>query len=315
MVLLSLQMGVQPVLFTECVDKEKVSIESLVFGQEILKAAIALCMFLFEFRGKTHELPRVDLRDSIRLAAVPATLYAIQNILCVLAYRHLDFITFHLLNQTKLLTTAVVAYFILGQRQSPVQCGALLMVFSGAVLLTIDPEKQDGATGTKVNGDISSAFWKGTVPLLMAAVTSGLASGLSQFALQKLHRNSFLYSAELAVFAIFVLPLVVHVSSSYLGQARMLTDGLWGGWTPLTAVPVLTQAMGGIFVVQVTKQAGGVWKNFCSIFGILTTSVLQLVVYKQPISQGTLVAAPLVVCAMLLHSTFPSRPLKAHKAA
>lgn len=40
--------------------------------------------------------------------------YAIQNLLMFHAFHHLDFITYHLLNQTKLLSTALCVYLLMG---------------------------------------------------------------------------------------------------------------------------------------------------------------------------------------------------------
>lgn len=39
--------------------------------------------------------------------------------------------------------------------------------------------------------------------------------------------------------------------------------GFFHGWTPLTILPVLFSALGGIIVGQVTKVAGGVAKVCC----------------------------------------------------
>ena len=180
MALLALQIGVQPVLVDECVDKEKVSVQSckpslfsaistlknlmrmharvfpshahecrsarcgcrtlfcvvvvsghaplifvwyhtqviivsIVIGQELMKVVLAFCMIQLEFRGKAHVLlQQFRLAESLRLGAIPAAIYAVQNLLCQLGYRYLDFLSFNLLNQTKMLSTAAFVYVLMG---------------------------------------------------------------------------------------------------------------------------------------------------------------------------------------------------------
>jgi UDP-sugar transporter A1/2/3 len=52
--------------------------------------------------------------DSLKASASPAAIYALQNTLLQLSYRNLDSLTFSLLNQTKLVFTAVFMFLILG---------------------------------------------------------------------------------------------------------------------------------------------------------------------------------------------------------
>lgn len=54
------------------------------------------------------------LSDSLKASALPAAIYAVQNTLLQLSYRHLDSLTFSLLNQTKLVFTAVFMFLLLG---------------------------------------------------------------------------------------------------------------------------------------------------------------------------------------------------------
>ncbi|CAI7905309.1 unnamed protein product, partial [Closterium sp. NIES-53] len=115
-----------------------VLISSQVITCEVLKVLIALtAMFLdgslFTFWRNWHPL------DSLEAAAVPGLLYAAQNTLIQVALRHLDYLTFNLLNQTKLLFTALSNYLFLGIRQTRVQIVALCMLLVAATLLTLSP--------------------------------------------------------------------------------------------------------------------------------------------------------------------------------
>lgn len=63
-------------------------------------------------------LTKVEGFDQNRADEVPsyaaAFTYAVQNLLMFYSFQHLDFITYHLLNQTKLLFTALFVYLLMG---------------------------------------------------------------------------------------------------------------------------------------------------------------------------------------------------------
>ena len=75
--MVQVQMGFQPMLTKECIDKEKVILVSIVVGQEMMKAVLAMCMLQVEFSGRAHVLLQVH-QD------VCVSMY-----LCVCIYTHL----------------------------------------------------------------------------------------------------------------------------------------------------------------------------------------------------------------------------------
>jgi UDP-sugar transporter A1/2/3 len=80
-----------------------------------MKVVMAFCMLQLEFRGQAHlVLQQFNVAESLRLGAIPAAIYAVQNLLCQVGYRHLDFLSFNLLNQTKMLSTAAFVYLLIG---------------------------------------------------------------------------------------------------------------------------------------------------------------------------------------------------------
>ena len=102
--LLALQFGLQPMIATRFTAKD-VSRVSVVIGTELGKVLIAIISIMWEpsaARAKIYE--NWSLGDSLRVAALPATLYAIQNVFVQYAYKLLDSMTFNLLNQTKVCT-------------------------------------------------------------------------------------------------------------------------------------------------------------------------------------------------------------------
>jgi solute carrier family 35 (UDP-sugar transporter), member A1/2/3 len=79
-----------------------VSRASVVIGTELGKIIIAFFSIMTEpSAARSKVLEQWSLLDSIKIAALPATLYAIQNLFVQYGYVLLDSMTFNLLNQTK----------------------------------------------------------------------------------------------------------------------------------------------------------------------------------------------------------------------
>jgi UDP-sugar transporter A1/2/3 len=79
-----------------------ISRTSVVIGTEIGKIVIAIVAILAEpsaVRSKIFE--EWSITNSLKIAALPATLYAVQNLFVQYGYIWLDSMTFNLLNQTK----------------------------------------------------------------------------------------------------------------------------------------------------------------------------------------------------------------------
>jgi UDP-sugar transporter A1/2/3 len=123
MAFLALQFGLQPILSKEFASNVKFS-SSLVVSCEIVKLSTALCILIAS--GKVHKIwSSWNLFDSLRCSGLPACTYAIQNVLIQISYQNLPPIVFNLVNQTKLLWTAVFVYVLLNRKFSFPQCGTL----------------------------------------------------------------------------------------------------------------------------------------------------------------------------------------------
>lgn len=74
---------------------------------------------------------------------------------------------------------------------------------TGASALLSHSKSLKTATSSKADElDMLNTFYWGIIPCLIASLLSGVASGLSQVALQGLKRNSFVFTMELAMFSI-----------------------------------------------------------------------------------------------------------------
>jgi UDP-sugar transporter A1/2/3 len=113
--LLALQYGLQPMI-SSSFSAPRISKASIVIGTEIGKILIAAASFAFFEPSGTFRsiISKWSLRDSLRIAFVPASLYAIQNMLVQYSYIYLDSMTFNVLNQLKVdMYTWFYVFFVL----------------------------------------------------------------------------------------------------------------------------------------------------------------------------------------------------------
>ncbi|KAH0908948.1 hypothetical protein HID58_032269 [Brassica napus] len=283
-ILLTLQYGAQPLISKRCIGKE-VIVTSSVLTCEIVKVICALILMARDgsLKGLSKEW---TLMGSLTASGLPAAIYALQNSLLQISYRSLDSLTFSILNQTKIFFTAFFTFIILRQKQSVQQMGALCLLIMAAVLLSVGEGSNKSSSGG-VNPE--QVLFYGIIPVLVASVLSGLASSLCQWASQVKKHSSYLMTVEMSI--VGSLCLLVSTLKSPDGEA-IKRHGFFHGWTALTMVPVISNALGGILVGLVTSHAGG---GFVIVSALLVTALLQFAFEGKPPSSYCLVALPLVI--------------------
>ena len=108
--LLALQFGLQPMLATYYT-APGISRTSIVLTTELFKILISFVNILFESKSNRDQIMSTwSLSGSLQLAAIPAILYAIQNLLIQYGYTFIDSMTFNLLNQTKV--RLIISYYV-----------------------------------------------------------------------------------------------------------------------------------------------------------------------------------------------------------
>jgi len=296
--LLALQFGAQPLLFREF-SSRSLNKKSIVLVGEMTK--FMLCTLMLIVTGQLGEAVKGwSAMDALKLAGAPALVYTVQNVCIQTAYVNMDGLSFNLLNQSKILFTAVALYFMMGRRQSMVQVVALIGLFGASCILAAGKAQSSGAGAA--DADKGVAFYEGVLPCLAASMLSGVASGLSQIALQSKNRHSLIFTMELATFSV----ISVLIGEYVLGDLSIAS--MSRGWTIGAMIPVLSNGLGGICVGMVVKYAGGVRKGFAIVGGIILTGFLQYFLYKEPLSMDLLIALPLVLVSVSLHILYPYVP-------
>ena len=107
-ILLAFQFGLQPMVASRFTSSD-ISKTSVVVGTELGKIIIAFASIMSEpSKAREKIFGNWTLYDSVKVAALPATLYAIQNLFVQHGYVLLDSMTFNLLNQTKVITSSSI---------------------------------------------------------------------------------------------------------------------------------------------------------------------------------------------------------------
>jgi solute carrier family 35 (UDP-sugar transporter), member A1/2/3 len=138
---------------------------------------------------------------------------------------------------------------------------------------------------------------------MVANLTSGLAAALSQSALQHHQRNLYLYGMELSS-ASFLLVLLSLLWSPDGQQIRR--EGVARHWKPVTLIPIVTHAGGGLLVGIVTKYAGSVQKGFALIFGVLLSGMFQKWLSREPVTKHQVLGGILACVSTWMHVSFPT---------
>jgi len=294
--LLVLQSGAQPILSKLYVSPLCLK-APLVIVSELAKIVLYLTLIAMQRERMEKWWKSWTLSRSLLTAAPPAGIYAIQNLLIQTSFMNLEPLWFSLINQIKLLFTALFCYWLLGRPQTKIQIVALLILIFAIVLLTTDVSD----AGHKKN-----SFWFGVVPLLIASTSSGLAAALCQKATQIQKIDSIGFSFELAIYGLIIL-----LAFLFLGPEaeRLHNDGFFLGWTDLTCIPVLATAVGGFIVGEVTKYAGGVKKGIAVLIGMTFTALLNALLFSAVFSFRMKLSLPLVAFATLLHTRAGQAPV------
>ncbi|OQR92887.1 Drug/Metabolite Transporter (DMT) Superfamily [Achlya hypogyna] len=287
LLLLAVQIGVQPVLMAwYAADATNVPLRLVVIN--VMKAILALVPLVLSGRA-AREWARWSLSTSLRTTVLPAAIYVVQDYLNQTAVLLLDGVTYNVLNQTKIIWTALFVYWMLGKVQSRIQVAALVLLVASAVLIAA------GESPRSAVEDTSRAT--GMARACVAAVMSALAGSIIQRALQREARNAYVVTLELAAVSIAanLCPLLLASAST----------PLWKGWRPSTFATLLVQAAGGVLVGFVIQYSGNIKKSFAVVLGLLLTAAIESLGNGKAFGAPGCIATVCVMLSTMMYTKYP----------
>ncbi|KAG7386395.1 hypothetical protein PHYPSEUDO_000324 [Phytophthora pseudosyringae] len=310
LLLLALQVGVQPLLMSWYASEAR-DVRLRVGVVEFLKLLLALVPLSLT-RGEAgllNQLKTWRLRAAVATTVLPALIYVLQNLLNHAAVVALDGVTFNVLNQTKIIWTALFVYLLLGTRQSPLQLLALALLCVAAVLMTASStEAEDAEQGDTELAD--AVVFTGMYQALLGAVLSALAGSIIQRALQRERRNQYMVTVELSVLGEMTLVALALVQDGLTSATTGSGDGdsqdnMWEGWSLMTLAALLCQALGGVLVGFVIRDCGNVEKSFAVVGGMGLTALLETHFNGKPFGHNAVTAMALVAISTALYTLNP----------
>ena len=193
--------------------------------------------------------------------AVPAFLYVLQSNLLFQGVQLLSPTVYMVCSQSKILASAFWSILLLKSRINTEQSMALVMLVCGMILVQSCDKQLSLNPSTESNDLQRYKTLKGLISVLGAAFTSGFAGAY----LEKIYAKSVTRKRSIwfrnTQLACYSLP-VAFLLTFYRDGTRLASNGFFQGYDAIVLVVVVLQAVGGIIVAVVLRQAGNMLKCF-----------------------------------------------------
>ncbi|BGP25457.1 UDP-galactose transporter [Rhodotorula toruloides] len=319
-------------VFTAELIKAALSISMLAIERmNVAKAKEGRGGYLRHAGAAIQDLARNQRIEVVKLA-VPAMLYALQNTLLYVALSNLDAATYQTTYQLKLLTTAVFSILFFRRSLSVQKWVSLILLTTGVAIVQLE-SSEPKPTPTHPAA-LAQDPTKGFAAILAACLSSGLAGAWFEWVLKspslpapapsatpgspkspslQLRKNSpslWARNLQLSVPSLLFSFSGVLLSSPirYAFEKRGVEGavwalgGLWTGFTPLVWCVVLNQALGGLLVAMVVREADSVAKGFATSLAIVLSTLASAVLFGVVPGTMLIVGGLLVISSTVLFS-------------
>lgn len=275
---------------------------SAVVSAELLKISVCTVIVLIQNNWSIramNQLLKEELvsksSETLKLA-VPAGIYTLQNNLLYVALSNLDAATYQVTYQLKILTTALFSVSMLGRKLGLYQWLSLLLLMTGVALVQW-PTESIGESEQKML--TASSQFVGVMAVLMACLSSGFAGVYFEKILKETKQSIWVRNIQLGLFS-FVLGFTGMLL--YDGES-VRQSGMFQGYSAITCVVVVLQALGGLVVAVVIKYADNILKGFAtSLSIILSASISYFLLADFNPTSVFFCGALLVIAATFLYS-------------
>ena len=301
---------------------------SVPFFAEFMKLSLSIALFLRQRRTNTSSSSSMSTSDNDRLdygqktvllAAVPATLYAVSNNLNFFVIADIGAFSYQMLNQLKIVCTAVAFRVIMNKKLSKLQWRMMVLLTIGCMVSQMNGSSGAGAADVHRADNVNMFAGnhgqqrKGRVLLMndnsnnnvgritqgyflesFAVVTSSLAGVLVEMFLKKTtnpfyFQNCLLYGWGTAI----TFVSLVFDTKFFEGGGFFLV--LFRGHTVASFVLILNSAFGGLATAAVMKYLDVIAKTFATTVSLFIVAFVSIAYLGESMRAelflGTIVAA------------------------
>ena len=206
-----------------------------------------------------------NYKDMIKLC-IPAFLYMIQNNLQYVATSNLSAPIFQVLYQMKILSSAIFSVLLLNRKLNIQQWLSMLVLTGGIGAV----QYSQIATAAATSATTAAAFnMIGLSAVLCATGTSGLAGAVMEMLLKTAKHGVWMRSIQFSL-----VGMLISIAACMKDLPLITMNGFFQGFTPLVWSVVGLQALGGLTIALVVKNADNLVKGFATSLSILLSCVL-----------------------------------------
>jgi len=307
--------------------KDEATSQSILAAGEVMKFVFCFYMMFKTYdekrQGKDESADEAEITDSNAMLrrlvekslpmAVPAGIFLAMNLLSFIALRRISASAFTLIQQSKIIATAILCRWFLDRKISPTKWRALGTLL-GAVLVichqthpdtlkTPNCDTADGAHGAESGPGTESAaahvnvaadyadYMIGVVATIVECILSGMSNVYFEKVLKTTSLSVWERNVQLAGWSILIyFPMAIHASPSW--------NPLYG-WSGFTCVVSVLGALGGVLVALVINYCDSISKNLAVSAAIILTALLDYQWFDGPMNLPIIAAAGIVILSIL----------------
>ncbi|KAL3310359.1 hypothetical protein Ciccas_011076 [Cichlidogyrus casuarinus] len=243
-----------------------------------------------------HLSPRI-LFVTVAPFTVSAILYTFSNNLSYHTLKYMDPVSYQVLTNLKILTTAVLFRIILRKPLTWKKWLALLLLMAGSML-----DGASGKVGSSSSVNMTASYmhvtYFGIFLMMIYTTISGFSGVYTEYTIKKIPKMDInLQNCLLYIFGILINGFLFVTSG--LSDNKPLN--LFEGFSVYTWIIILTQSLVGIFFGYVFKYASNITRLFIIGCSMVLTTLLAMLIWAMPIHPLFLLTASLIILSLYLY--------------
>lgn len=306
--------------------KEAASSQSILAVGEIMKAIFCMYMVMrarasrepkatAEIDRRDDELPTSISATAKRLAltsapmAVPALIFLAMNLLSFVSLHRISASAFTLIQQSKLIATAVLSRLVLDKRISSSRWRALGTLLCAVLIICFETRPQEKAPSCTPAGQDASAeashgaaaadrarraaeYVVGVSAVSLEAILSGFSNVYFERVLKSTSLSLWERNVQLAGYSLLI----------YVPMAMWEHGSLLYGWSSLTWVIAFLGALGGILIGLVISYMDSITKNLALSVAIVLTACIDHLCFDGPMTLNIISSAAIIITSIVSYS-------------